>query len=158
MQEPLTLSFEAGPNSLQIEITREGDAQSRAHGDARLSATVRSEGFSGRAICWADRDSLDGFSRGMSGLQERGLGQAELRSSSPDELVLSIYPISARGVFAVEGELSTMVHGQEQAFRHAVSFGFEIEAMQIERAATQLSSLTASTSWRVVEMTRRNDN
>jgi hypothetical protein len=158
MQEPLTLTFAAGADVLHIQITRESDPASSSHGDARLSLTVASAGFAGRANCWADRDALDRFSRAMSGLHERLQGHAELRSISPGELVLSIRPISADGAFAVEGQLCAPVQGKNLVFKHTIGFGFEIETAQIERAAKLLSELTAGTAWSVVEMTRRNDS
>lgn len=158
MQEPLTLTFAAGADVLHIQITRDSDPASSSHGEARLSLTVASAGFAGRANCWAEREALDRFSRAMSGLHERLQGHAELRSISPGELVLSIRPISARGVFAVEGQLGAPVPGKDFAFKHTVGFGFEIETAQIERAAKLLAELTAGTAWSVVELTRRSDN
>jgi hypothetical protein len=156
MQEPLTLSFATGAGRLQIEIARESDPASPSHGDARLSMTVASGDFAGRGYCWVERDTLDRFARAMNGMQERVEGQAELRSMSPGELALTIHSVSARGVFAVEGQLGTRVQGDAHAFPHAVTFGFEVEFAEIQRAARQLAELTAGTSWNVVEMTRRN--
>jgi hypothetical protein len=60
-------------------------------------------------------------------------------------------------VFAVEGLLGRLIYAQDHIFRHSVTFGFEIELAQVEKAARQLAALTADTSWNVVELTRRND-
>lgn len=154
MQEPLTLTFTAGADTLHIQIAREGNEALPSHGDARLSLTVASAGFAGRAACWVERAAFDRFSRAMSSLHERTQGHAELRSMSPGEAVLSVRPVAARGIFAVEGLLSTLVRGQDNAFKHAVEFGFEVETAQIEEAARRLAALTAGTAWSVVELPR----
>ena len=71
-------------------------------------------------------------------------GAAELQSISPGELSLRIYPLSSRGVFAVEAQIGRGVYRQEMRFLHSVNFGFEIETSQVDKAAKQLKRLIAT--------------
>jgi hypothetical protein len=157
MQAEETLNFSGGADSLRIGIACEDDYTTQGYGDAQLSVTVQSGGFAGSGSCWVDRMSLRRFSQALNTLNTKMRGTAELRSLSRGELALAIRQISSRGIFAVEGEVGRLINGADQSFRHAVSFGFEIELSQVEQAAKQLARLTADTAWNVVEMTRRND-
>jgi hypothetical protein len=157
MQAKDMLIFSGGNDSLRIEIACETDHTAAGYGDAQLSLTVQSSGFAGNGSCWVEGAALRRFSQAMHALNTKMRGAAELQSISKGELALGIQQISARGVFAVEGQLGRLIYAQDHIFRHAVTFGFEIELAQVEKAARQLAALTADTSWNVVELTRRND-
>jgi hypothetical protein len=157
MQAKDMVNFSGGDDSLQIEIICETDHTVAGYGDAQLAVTVRSSGFAGAGSCWVERPALRRFSQALHALNTKMRSTAELHSMSKGELTLAIQQISARGVFAVEGQLGRLVYAQDHIFRHAVTFGFEVELSQVEKAAKQLAALTADTAWNVVELTRRND-
>jgi len=157
MRTEETLIFAGGGDSLRIGIVCEADHTAQGYGDAQLSLTVHSSGFAGKGSCWVDRAGLWRFSVAMNALTTKMRGKAELASMSKGELTLTIQQISARGVFAVEGQIGRLVYASDHIFRHAVAFGFEIELSQVEKTAKQLARLTADTAWNVIGLTRRND-
>jgi hypothetical protein len=157
MQAEDTLIFSAGADSLRIALACETDHTNPGYGQARLDVSVQSSGFAGSGSCWVDRMTLRSFSQALNGLSSRMRGEAELHSISKGEFALAIRQISARGIFAVEGHAARLIYARDHIFRHGVSFGFEIELSQIEKAAGQLAALTADTAWNVVELTRRNE-
>jgi hypothetical protein len=157
MQAEETLIFSAGADTLRIALACEVDHTNAGYGQARLDISVRSSGFAGSGSCWVDRATLRSFSQALNGLNATSRGEAELHSISRGEFALAVRQISARGIFAVEGQISRLIYARDHIFRHGVSFGFEIELSQIETAAGQLAALTADTAWNVVELTRRNE-
>jgi hypothetical protein len=157
MQADELLIFSGGDNTLRIGITCETDHTLAGYGDAQLAVTVRSGGFAGNGSCWVDRMGLRRFAQALTALNTKMRGTAELQSVSKGELALAIQQISERGVFAVEGQIGRLIYAQDHIFRHSVTFGFEIEAAQVEKAARQLGAITADTAWNIVELTRRNE-
>lgn len=75
-------------------------------------------------------------------MSETFAGKAELVSMSPGELSLKVHQLSARGLFGIEAQIGRHVwQVDHRHFWHSVSFGFEIEFSQIEKAARQLQNL-----------------
>lgn len=157
MRAEETLLFSGNGDSLRIGIVCEKDRISQAYGDAQLTIAVQSSGFAGNGTCWVEWANMWRFCLAMNALNTKMRGKAELQSMSKGELALTIQQISARGAFAVEGQIGRLIYATDHIFRHAVTFGFEIELSQVEKAAKQLARLAAETAWNVIELTRRND-
>jgi hypothetical protein len=123
------LAFANGLDSLRIHICRESSW------DTRLDLDVRSHGFAGHGSCWIDREAFRRFARNVVQLAQSCNGKAELHAISPEKFMLTIRSISSRGHFAVEGRICETIYAQDHEFSHSVTFGFEIELSQVDKAA-----------------------
>ena len=142
METAQTIIFTAGEDHLHMDVVRIADPGSPGDGEARLTMKVQSSGFAGQGSWWADETSFETFVRDLTRLARTMKGKAELRHKWRPDITFGIVPITSRGHFAVEGQISDTIHGREHAFFHSVRFSFEIELAQIEKAARQLSVLT----------------
>jgi hypothetical protein len=142
MRNAETIVFAAGGDYLHMDVVRVSDPASPGHGEAQLTMVVRSSSFAGQGSWWADKAGFETFTTDLVRLARTLKGKAELRNQWRPDVAFGIVPITSRGHFAIEGQISDTIHGREQSFFHSVRFGFEIELAQIEKAAMQLSALS----------------
>ena len=107
-------------------------------GDTEFAIRIQSEGFAGEGTAWVELPTLQKFSRDLTALDLNREGQAELRSMSPDNLLLVIKTIDGWGHTAVSGRLADR--------KHAVEFEFEFDCGLLPAIASEFSQLTQPVS------------
>lgn len=128
------LCFSHNECFLQVEATVEEDSSNQSYGNARLTLRVQSQGYSGEATAWVEREQLVRFGDELTQLNESLQGEAVLVSMGPGELNLKLRSVTSRGHVALEGSIGRYVHGDHSIYWHSVAFGFEFENTQLADA------------------------
>ena len=123
--DPLVLSD--GENTFRMQLLR-------WDGDAYISVSVDSNGFAGRNDLHILGDEFKMFCANLLAVQQSLKGECHISSISPNELDVKIRPADSLGHFEVLGETGYHVISDHQAYWHSVSFGFQIEPSQLDRA------------------------
>src|SRR5215471_19014737 len=109
---------------LELEVTELGAASTPAHGDVRLSITVRTGGYSAADHSWVIRPDLDRFLQELRALDQSRQGKAVLVAPSPDGFRLEFYSTDSAGHMAVRGQLGRT---DRYGFLSQLRFGFAFE-------------------------------
>jgi hypothetical protein len=92
-----SLRFQNGEDFFEMAVSIEEDAALPSHGDACLTSTVRSAGFAGHNNLWVHESIMSKFCRALVRMEHSLSGEATLESLSPNELELSVRPVTSRG-------------------------------------------------------------
>lgn len=114
-------------NYLEIEIAAEDSKHLPSYGDAHISLTVFSNGFSGKNDLWVQNESLESFCRSLKELEIKRTGEAQIKSISPYELYLKIMSTDSLGHMAVIGKTGYVVTNSRGGYWHSVEFGFDFD-------------------------------
>lgn len=124
------MKIESGNNHLVLEVSVEEDDTLPSYGDAYVTISVHSNGFSGKNDLWVGAEELQEFCASLVKLEKKRKGEASLSSISPGELNLKIYSVDSLGHLAIKGTT-----GYEVAnIPHSLTFGFEFEPSQLVKA------------------------
>lgn len=128
------LRFHNGDNYLEMMIEIEEDQSLQSYGDAAVSITLQSHGFSGYSDFWVFGQALGSFCTSLISLANTLNGEASLESISPNELKLGIRSLSQEGNIVIAGTTGRMIYEENSKIWHSVSFGFEFEPSQLIEA------------------------
>lgn len=104
-------------------------------GDAYITIKLHSNGYAGRNDLWVSNKALCTFCHDLIELEDKRKGETILESISPGELYLQIFSIDSLGHMGIRGTTGFQVFGGTDLFPHSVTFGFEIDPSQLEKAA-----------------------
>jgi hypothetical protein len=98
--------IESGGDRLVFELVETAAAETPAAGDLCLHVRLTSEGFSGEnPDVWISAEAARRFADDLAALERDRRGQAELRSMSPEELLLRVAVIDRAGHIGITGHL-----------------------------------------------------
>jgi hypothetical protein len=124
------MKIESGNNFLELEVSLEEDNTLPSYGDAYITISVHSNGFSGKNDLWVGAEEFQEFCTSLVKLEKERKGEATLNSISPGKLSLKIYSVDSLGHLAISGTT-----GYEVAnIQHSLTFGFEFEPSQLVKA------------------------
>lgn len=103
-------------------------------GDAYISASVASQGFSGKSDAHVVCQEFKHFCKSLLNLQTSLKGKAEFNSITPNEIKVEIKPSDKLGHMSVSGEIGRYVFTSNNSNWHCVQFEFEIEPQQLDKA------------------------
>ena len=115
-------------------VSIEEDADLSSHGDAYITLIARSRGFTGHNDLWVLGSEMVAFCQQLLRLNQALKGEARLTGISPGELEVKVRSVSSGGHIAVEGATGYHVQGRHGLYFHAVTFGFEFDQDQLQRA------------------------
>jgi hypothetical protein len=126
------IKFSDKSNFIEISlIDMEQDKSLPSYGDAYISISVESNGFSGKNNLWVESGAISSFCIDLSDLERNRKGEANLTSMSPNELTLKVYFFNSRGHIGVSGKTSYNALSENASFKHSVEFGFEFDPSQL---------------------------
>lgn len=129
------IRFEEKNNFLELDMTMQENDDLPSRGDAYVTIRLHSNGYAGQNDLWVSQESLCGFCRDLVKLEKQRKGKSLLESMSPGELSLQIFSIDSLGHMGVRGTTGFKVYNGKDLFPHSVTFGFEFDPSQLEKAA-----------------------
>ncbi len=131
----MMIRFEEKNNFLELDIAMQEKDNLPSKGDAYITIRLHSNGYAGQNDLWVSHKSLCSFCRNLIELENKRKGETVLESMSPGELSLQIFSIDSLGHMGVRGITGFKVYNGTALFPHSVTFGFEFDPSQLEKAA-----------------------
>ena len=125
------MKIESGDNFITLNVTLEEDNSLPSHGDALISLSIHSNGYSGHNEVWIGSEELQEFCTSLLKLEKERKGDATLSSISPGELYLKLYSVDSVGHLAISGKTAYEIISSNTQILHSVEFGFEFEPSQL---------------------------
>jgi len=131
----ITPVFADGGDDLCIGISQEY---------CEFHIAVQSRGFAGSGFEVFHPESLRHFSNALTAVAYTAKGEACLQCVRPSDIDVKIRPLNARGRYGIEGCAAKATRSNREGITHVVTFLFEIEPSQIEKAARQVADAIAN--------------
>lgn len=128
------IRFEDKNNYLELDIAMQEKDDLPSKGDAYITIKLHSNGYAGHNDLWVSYESLCNFCRNLIELEKKRKGETILESVSPGELYLQILSIDSLGHVGLKGTTGFQVFEGTDLFPHSVTFGFEFDPSQLEKA------------------------
>lgn len=128
------LRFEGKRNFIELDLAMQEKDNLPSKGDAYITIRLNSNGYAGQNDLWVSRESFHNFCHNLVNLEHKRKGEAILESMSPGELFLQILSIDSLGHMGVRGTTGFQVFAGTDLFPHSVTFGFEFDPSQLEKA------------------------
>ncbi len=128
------IRFEDHKNFFELDLAMQETEDLPSKGDAYITISLSSNGYSGHNDLWVSSESLCCFCRDLIDLEKKRKGEALLESISPGELYQQIFSIDSLGHLGVRGKTGFEVINGTDLFPHSVTFGFEFDPSQLIKA------------------------
>jgi len=125
------IRFSDTTDFLELDLATQEQGDLPSQGDAYLTVSVSSNGYTGQNDLWVDQRAFRAFCSALVALEKNRKGEAILESMSPDELSLRVHSVDSCGHMAVSGITGYDVQREHRLFRHSVQFGFEFDPSQL---------------------------
>jgi len=129
------IRFDNKNNFVEIDMAMQEKDNLPSKGDAYITIRANSNGYAGQNDLWVSYRELRNFCSGLINLEKKRKGETVLESLSPGELHLQIFSIDSLGHMGIRGTTGFQVFGGTDSFPHSVTFGFEFDPSQLEKAA-----------------------
>jgi hypothetical protein len=131
-------------NFVEFGFLERGASGTPDEGNLRLGITASSDGFTGRYdAVWIAADEWRGFLASLRQLERERIGEASIRSMSPDEFELHLRIVTRGGSLAAYGRLSRyhFSHPSGTTARSSVEYHFPIDASMLRSVVDSIASL-----------------
>ena len=128
------IRFEENNNFLELDMAMHEKVDLPSKGDAYITIKLHSNGYAGQNDLWVSHESLCYFCRNLIELENKRKGETILESMSPGKLYLQIFSIDSLGHMGIRGTTGFQVFEGTDLFPHSVTFGFEFDPSQLEKA------------------------
>lgn len=121
------ISLTNGTSTLELNLLTH-------RGDAQLSCSISSHGYSGKNESYILTEDFTQFCQHLLQLQKTLKGAAVLNSMSPEELYIKIAPLDSLGHLLINGNIGQHIHSGNKIHWHCIEFSFEVDPQQLDKA------------------------
>jgi hypothetical protein len=119
---------------LELDLLQEEVISGNSYNSILFRIAAQSRGFCGQAETWVFAENLEKFCNSLIALNNTLKGEALLESEFQNEFSVKIASVNSRGYLGVSGTFGHHFFSENSNYWHSVSFGFEFEPAQLQRA------------------------